>query len=492
MKNVLPFVMCLLLLMNCKAGNNDGNTSPGGGGYRPSRLELPHILNDGMVVQRNSTANFWGKANSGAEITVEASWYDRPVVVTANDQGEWLAGVPTGEAISDPQTVKISDSDGGVWTIENVLVGEVWICAGQSNMEMPMRGFGSVENGNYQPVENYLGELASANIPTFRYYKVKYQIAYEPAFDTKETEWWVSTPTNAREYSAIAYFFGRKLSQELNVPIGIIGSSYGGTRIEAWMSPEALSKFSPDEYKDATEIDPSYEKQFPSVLYYGMVMPVKNYTIRGWLWYQGESNRDNAFSYARLMKEMVAGWRADRGDEIGTIPFYYIQLAPFVSSQGISAAKLREAQMDASSLIPASGIVCAADGGSRETIHSPYKKAPAERLVRWALNKVYGRSDVSPYSPSYKNMEISGDKIIVSFDHAEGLYADGEIEYLEIAGADKVFHEAKGTIVGDRLEVSSASVSNPVAVRYCFDSWHKGRIFNAEGLPLHPFRSDAW
>lgn len=455
-----------------------------------STLTLPYILSSHMVVQQQSVTKFWGKATPEAKVTVETTWSKGKrfeVIVPAD--GRWEVSVPTPAASFEPQTVVVRDSQKGRIALIDVLVGEVWMCTGQSNMEHPMRGFGSVAQGNYQPVLNAEAEMAATDIPTFRYFKDKYQLTATPQFNTKESSWDSCNALNSPEYEAVAFFFGRRLSKALNVPIGIIGCAYGGTRIESWMSVESLKRFDPSEYKDAAELGDPNHKSAPGNIFNGMVMPVMPYAIRGWLWYQGESNRDNYASYARLMQEMVALWRSCKGDSENKIPFYYVQIAPFSSSDLISGANLRQAQMDALSLIPNSGIVCVSDAGDESTIHYPNKKLPGERLAMWAENKVYKVSDVDPMAPCFESMVVDGNDIVVTLSHSEGLNCpSGTVEWGRIASGSADYRECEVTLEGNKLRFHGGSTPNPVAVRYCFRTWHVGTVFNGAGLPVHPFQ----
>lgn len=456
-----------------------------------STLELPYVISDHMVLQQQTEANIFGKATPGTKITVNTSWDKKSYVGKTPEDGIFVVGVKTPKASSDSYSIKVSDSQGGSKLVQDVLVGEVWMTSGQSNMEHRMEGFGTVAAGNYQPILNAAEELKSANIPTFRYFKDSYQLTNEPMWNTKAGAWSVSTPTSAIDFEAIAYFFGRKLSQELNVPIGIIGCAYGGTRIEAWMSKASLKKFDASEYKDEKDLGQGdLYKQNPAVIYNGMVMPVIRYTIKGWLWYQGESNRDNYQAYPRLQQEMVRSWRELKGDNDAKIPFYFVQLAGFDSSDGIAAAKMRDAQLKAYDLIPNSGIICACDC-SGPTIHYPDKRTPAERLALWAESKVYGLSSVNPMAPRYESMTVEGSKVTVTLSNAEGLHLkEGVTEVLQgqIASYDTVYKPAEVTVEGNKMVFESSEVAVPVYVRYCYCALTNGTVYNAAGLPVFPFQ----
>lgn len=458
-----------------------------------STLELPYLMSDGMVLQQNCDANIWGKATPGAKITVTTSWSSEEFFCKVPDDGVWTVPVKTPAATFTPQTVTIHDSQSGGKRISDVLIGEVWLTAGQSNMEQCMRGFGSIANGNYQPIKDFETELKDADIPGFRYFKDKYQLSDTPQFNTKSSEWTPSSPTNSLEFQAIAYFFGRKLSRDLNVPVGIIGCAYGGSRIEAWMSRASLNKFPASDWKDTADLgkkEGDTDKQIPAQIYNGMVLPAINYTVKGIMWYQGESNRDNSSAYSALLQEMVKSWRALKNDKDAKIPFYIVQLAAFTSSDELGTARMRDAQMDAFDKIPNSGIVNASDCGSKETIHYPDKRTPAERLVLWAESKDYGISTVNPMAPRATDLAVNGEKAVVTLSNARGLkLAEGRtsVSFAKIAGADGVFRDASVSIEGETLVFTSPQVKAPVSVRYCYCSWCEGSVYNADGLPVFPF-----
>lgn len=456
-----------------------------------SVLELPYVMSDHMVLQQQTEANIFGKATPGTKITVHTSWDKKDYVGKTPEDGIWVVPVKTPKASFEAYSIGVKDSQGGSKLISDVLVGEVWMTSGQSNMEHRMEGFGTVAAGNYQPILNADEELKSADIPSFRYFKDSYQLTNEPMFNTKPGSWSISNPKNAIDFEAIAYFFGRKLSGELNVPIGIIGCAYGGTRIEAWMSKASLKKFDASEYKDEKDLGQGdLYKQNPAVIYNGMVMPVIRYTIKGWLWYQGESNRDNYQAYPRLQEEMVRSWRELKGDTEARIPFYFVQLAGFDSSDPISAAKMRDAQLKAYDLIPNSGIICACDC-SGPTVHYPDKRTPAERLALWAESKVYGLSSVNPMAPRYESMTVEGSKVTVTLSNAEGLHLKAGCEKVlqaQVASYNTVYKDATVRIEGNKMIFESPDVAVPVYVRYCYCSLTEGTVYNGAGLPVFPFQ----
>ena len=489
----LIFAALLLSVCSC-SGENAGGRESGEGNYvteGTSALALPYIMGNHMVLQQNADVNIFGTANRGVKVTVEPGWSDRKFETIVPDSGHWIVKIPTPAASFTSHDITVRDSQKGIKKIYNVLVGEVWMTAGQSNMEHPMRGFGSTATGNYQPVLDAESEIRDTDIPSFRYFKDKYQLSQVPMDNTKESAWELCKPSASPEFEAMAFFFGKALSETLNVPVGIIGCAYGGTRIESWMPVEVLASFSASDYQDAADLGDPGHKSAPGNIYNGMVLPVMDYTIRGWLWYQGESNRDNAHAYARLQEEMVACWRAAKGDKDAKLPFYFMQIAPFKSSDDISGAELRAAQMEAFHMIPNSGISSAGDVGDYSTIHYPNKKVPASRLVLWPLYNEYGRKDINPMGPVLRSAVRSGSVIKVTLDNAEGLHIDGaSTDFAQVAGSDGKLVKAEVKLADDgTLEFSAPSVSAPVEVRYCYSTWHVSNIYNGAGLPVFPFKA---
>lgn len=459
-----------------------------------STLKLPYVISSGMVLQQQSDVCIWGKATPGAVVSVLPSWAQKAVSTTVPADGIWQLSVRTPAASFNAVNLKISDSQGGSKTIGDVLIGEVWMTVGQSNMEQCMRGFGTVGADNYQPILNFEAELQDADIPSFRYFKDKYQLSDSPQFDTKESSWTKSSPTNSLEFQAIAYFFGRKLGRDLNVPVGIIGCAYGGSRIEAWMSKASLNKFPASDWKDAADLGlaaGATDKQAPAQIYNGMVLPVIKYSVRGILWYQGESNRDNSSAYPALQAEMVRDWRSLKGDSQNTVPFYCVQLASNHTSDENAWAVMQAAQLEGTVLIPNSGIIPAYDCGG-PTIHYPDKKTPGERLALLAEDKCYNLQGKNSDAPRFVSKSVSGNRLTVTLSNADGLHlGEGQekILYGKVAGSDGVFKDAEVEISGSSLIFSSTSVSEPVSVSLCYGAWCVGgTVYNAAGLPVFPFK----
>ena len=462
-----------------------------------ARIILPHILSDGMVLQQRSDVKIWGKATPGDKISVTPGWNDRTSTATVGRDSLWSVTVATPEA-GGPYEIKISESDGSQVTLSNVLSGEVWFCSGQSNMEMPMRGF------DRQPLDGTNTVIARAKAstpvriftPDSKNGQWVRSSAKTPQTDVAG-EWWTNTPDNVANSSAVAYLFARYLNDVLDVPVGIIVSTLGGSRIEPWMSREAISTFDGYTFEHLDEGTKTDAWNQPCLLYNAKVAPFTDYRVKGFLWYQGESNRHNAPIYDRLMASMVNDWRTrwDGGDEK---PFYFVEIAPFryEGDDKTSAALLREAQARAGHLIPHSGIASTLDAGQYNFIHPTDKFTPAERLAWLALADAYGMTGFGSRSPEYESMEVIDGKIYVNVTNAPNGLSPmwTSLTGFEIAGADRVFHPAFAEIEEKtcRLAVSSPDVPEPVAVRYCFSNVPEPSVYNVPGLPLLPFRTDDW
>ena len=359
-------------------------------------------------------------------------------------------------------------------------------------MEMPVQGF------DRQPVNNIQDILIKAKkeVP-IRFCNIPRITAKTPQSDC-ETRWEEHTPEGVARASATAYFFAKYLNEVLDVPIGLIISNWGGSKVEPWMSIEALTPFKDEvDISHLTNDKPVGPKQvLPGVLYNAMISPVINYTIKGMIWYQGESNRGQEELYGRLMPAFVKDLRQKWG--LGDFPFYYVQIAPF-QYDGVdktSSAKLREVQLRNMNEIPNSGMAVTLDIGEKTKIHPAEKEKVGNRLAYWALAKTYNKNNFGYSGPIYKSIEIKGNKIYVNFSNAPKGVAPLETELpdFEIAGEDKIFYPAKAVIEAKsgRLGVSSPQVHNPVAVRYAYKNFVVGSLFDVYGLPASSFRSENW
>jgi sialate O-acetylesterase len=496
-------------------------------------IRLPAIFSNHLVLQQKQKDRVWGWADPGEKVTVEVRGNAGNVrglslaaaTTTAGDDGKWLVTlnpIPAG----GPYTMTVKGEN--TITLDDVLVGEVWICSGQSNMEWP------VSSANDPDLES-----ASANFPMIRLISVPHVGADSPQDDFKG-RWKVCTPETVKGFSAVGYFFGRQLHQTLGlgVPVGLIDDAWGGSAAEAWVRRDLLRKdpaYKPllerwetreaafekamDEYKkalaayekaaaegkapaskpkepnrNAMQLHPNHQ---PGAIYNGVLKPTIGYGIRGVVWYQGESNADRAYQYRDLFPLMIKSWRDEWG--IGDFPFYWVQLADFMAEKtepGDSAwAELREAQTMTMSKLPHTGEAVIIDLGEAKDIHPRNKQDVAKRLARWALSHDYGLN-IPHHSPRYKSMEKKDGKIILTFDHVGQTLKPFDVKEpigFAVAGSDRKFAWAKAKLVGkDKVEVWSDAVKDPVAVRYAWADNPRCNLYSSDGLPVTPFRTDDW
>ena len=445
-----------------------------------AQTKVASIFNNNMVLQQNSEVAIWGTDAPNRQIIVKANWGESKTIKTDNN-GKWKIFIKTTKA-GGPYKIEIKGSES--ISLTNVLLGEVWLCSGQSNMEMPIKGFAG------QPINGSNDAVLKSKNPNIRLFNVKKSFSETP-LDSVVGIWEEANPTSVSNFSAVAYFYGKILHENLQVPIGLINSSFGGTRVEAWSEETSLKtkqiELGIEEKKVVT-----LEKNSPSGLFNAMISPLIPYTIKGVIWYQGESNRNNANQYSALFKNMINDWREKWN--IGEFPFYFVQIAPFEYGKKQEAAFLREAQLNAYQTSKNTGMAVTLDVGDVTFIHPPEKEIVSKRLALWALSKNYGFEEVSYSGPIYKSIVIDQDKITVNFTEAQnGVTSFGkELTNFTIAGADKVFYPAKAIIERGKLSVFSENVKNPVAVRYGWENFFNGTLFNLAGLPASSFRSDNW
>lgn len=456
-----------------------------------AEVKLAHIFSDNMVLQQQSKVSVWGWAKAKSIVKITPSWDGKVYAVQAGQDGKWRTSIATPKA--GKTAYQLTFSDGKPVTLKNVLIGEVWLCSGQSNMEMPMKGF----KGN--PVLNSNMEILKSKNPMLRLITVKRNGQLEPTDDITGS-WEEASPETVKEFSATGYYFGKLLNESLDVPVGLILSSWGGSTIEAWMSKEMLKDF-PDTKLPQKGDSIKLPNRTPLMLFNGMLNPIIGYGIKGCIWYQGESNYEFPDQYPALFKKMVSSWRQLWNE--GDFPFYYCQIAPYnyasISPKEkwggkYNSAYLREAQYKSQKLIPNAGMVSLMDIGEEFCIHPMHKNVPGERLALMALGKTYGLTGFAYESPTFKEMTVENGKATITFENAPlWLTSFGkELKTFEIAGDDKVFHPAKAVINRAKVEVSSPDVPKPVAVRYGFQDFVVGDLFGTEGLPVSSFRTDNW
>jgi sialate O-acetylesterase len=454
-----------------------------------AQIKLPAIVSSDMVLQRNTTINLWGWATPSEKITIKASWIKNEMNVTSNSDGSWKVAIVTTDSKA-PQTISLKSKTSNI-LLENILFGEVWLCSGQSNMEMPVKGF------NGQPTFGSAQAILYAKNSNLRLFTVERNSSKTALQNLEKNKGWTqATPESVANFSAVAYFFGKQLQEILDVPVGLIQTSWGGSSVEAWMSNEALSQF---QTVDLEKVDISVKPNIiPTVLFNAMIHPLMNYKIKGAIWYQGENNRGKPEDYKKLFPEMVKDWRTRWN--IGDFPFYYTQIAPFnyggneVYEVSKNSAFMREAQLDCLELIPNSGIAITLDLGDATSIHPPKKKEVADRLLMNALNQTYEMKAIKHLSPRFESQEIKENGILLKFKNIElGLYAFDTLKDFEIAGEDKVFYPANAKIIDKKnILVSNEKVPNPVAVRYAWRNFVEASLFDNSLLPISSFRTDNW
>jgi len=457
-----------------------------------AEVKMPALFGDGMVLQQGKPIPVWGWADGEQKVTVAFAGQEESA--TADKDGKWTLTLDAAKACSTAAAMTVTAGDQEL-KINDILVGEVWLCSGQSNMEMTAGGCNSPE------------DMASADLPLIRTIKVPHTPSPKP-LDDFTGSWTACSPDTAPRFTAVGLFFARQIHKELDVPVGLVNSSWGGTRVEPWTPPCGFAAV-PELKEIAEGTYTAKSHQEPTVLYNGMISPLIPYAIRGALWYQGESNGGEGVSYYHKKQALIGGWRGlwKQGD----FPFYFVQLANFRSPTelpqgGDGWAKLREAQVSTLQ-VANTGMAVIIDIGEARDIHPKNKQDVGKRLALWALAKDYGKEDLVYSGPLYKGMKVEGNKIRVSFDHVgSGLMvgkkegrqptredAGGELKWFSIADAQQNWHWAKAVVDGDTVVVSSDQVEAPVAVRYAFTMNPEGcNLYNKEGLPASPFRTDSW
>jgi sialate O-acetylesterase len=495
------------------------------GGVVHAEVKCNPMFSDHMVLQRELAIPVWGTADAGEKVTVKLQ--DKQASVTAGQDGKWIVRLPELKA-GNPYELTVTGTN--TITLQDVLIGDVWVCSGQSNMQFGLKG-----------AINSDKEIAEADYPQIRLFTVPNIPSFTPRerLSTQNMPVWnVCSPKTAPGFSAVGYFFGRKLNKDLNVPIGLINSSWGGTIAEAWTPEPALlakpelaplvqtakdyparypaikAKYDADYAKwqaatkpTAADVKPSTQPaprmpaapdrnpNLAAVLYNGMINPVVPYGIKGAIWYQGESNVGRHVQYVTLMSTLITSWRQAWGE--GDFPFLIVQLTSFMKddprSIGSSSWALqREAQVKIASSVPNTGVACIIDIGNTDDIHPKNKQDVGKRLGLIAEKMTYGK-DVVAYGPTFKDMKVDGNKATITFDtFGDGMVNKGDtVGGFVVAGADGKFYPAAATLEGDRVTVSAAEVAEPKAVRYGWANSPNCTLFNKSGLPAIPFRTDT-
>ena len=464
-----------------------------------STLQLPGVFGDNMVLQQKQPVPVWGWSKPGTEVAIKFAGQVKHA--RAGEDGRWAVRLSSLPACSQPADMVIEA--GETKTFTNILVGEVWLCSGQSNMEKPLG-----KQPGQKPCLNYEQELAAADFPEIRLFKVHTALAAEPQKDVKEPGGWQLCNSNSLEavkFSAAGYFFGREIHNQMKVPVGLVESSWGGTRIEPWTPPEGFKRVH-SLAGLAVPLSPANKlaNTMPTAIYNAMIAPLVHFAMRGVLWYQGESNcmgqQPDGAIYTDKMEALIGGWRQLWGE--GDFPFYYVQIAPFkyfsgnkqYASSPEALPELWEAQTRALRIKNTGMIVTTDLVDDLKDIHPRDKQDVGKRLARVALNQTYGRKDVVCTGPRFKKMKVKGSQAILSFDDTDGglVSKDGQpLTWFTLAGADGKFVPAEAVITNGMVVVSSPVVSRPVAVRFAWNEIAQPNLFNGAGLPAVPFRTDG-
>lgn len=486
-----------------------------------AKVTINPLFSDNMVLQRDKKVAVWGTAAAGEKVTVSIE--KQSVATEADAQGKWLLYLKPMKA-GGPYEMSISTADDNL-LVKNMLIGEVWIASGQSNMEY---GIGSALNSQQ--------EIAAADYPQIRLFTVRTMVADTPQ-QLSTGKWEICTPETAKSFSAVAYFFARDLYKTLNIPLGIIHSSVSGTMAEAWTRPEVmagvpqlqpiLDRYQADikkyqlelaaytdklaaweiEVKAATDagnkapvkpkapVNPATMTTHPGGLWNGKIAPLIPFTMRGVIWWQGEYNSERSEQYKTLFPSMIKDWRAQWGQ--GDFPFYFVQMQNLDIQPQPNKARyyeMRDAQLFTYRTVPNTGMAISVDIGDANNIHPPNKQEASRRLALIARTKVYGEKLV--YSgPMFKRLKLKDGKAIISFSDIDGgliTKTGAELKSFTIAGNDEKFYPAEAVIVGKTVVVSCREVADPVAVRYAWEDNPVCSLYNSAGLPASPFRSDNW
>ena len=449
-------------------------------------IKLPSILSDNMVLQQKSVVKLWGTSNTKKNISVKVSWTNTVFSCVTKKDGSWELSLFTPKGSFEKQSITISD--GNPLTLTNILIGEVWLCAGQSNMAMTYSGYRN------QPIANAKEDMEAANEESgIRMFNVEKTAAYTPAISTKG-KWLLSNPKNASMFSVVGYTYAKQLQKTLNCPVGIINSSYGGSTIEGWLNQSTVQKYA--DYPFNANIPDSLSHIRPCVMFQGMIRPIRNYQIKGFVWYQGEGNVGRSGTYAQKLQDLAYLFRFtfDNPD----LPFYVVEIAPYLYESISEPAKVREAQFMATHTLANSGLVSTNDlvsANEANCIHPSNKQPIGERLGNLSLQETYDYDTIQAQSPSFNHIEIQYDSVILFFDNAyQGLQHEGTMIGFELSDSMHEFHPVAAKIGKEKNTVIIPLENGESfhALRYCFKNYQVGNVKNSAGLPLFPFRTDHW
>lgn len=441
-------------------------------------LRIPDIFSDNMVLQQQTMIHFHGWSDPLQKISVIASWNGDTLKTTTLSDAIWTVDLQTPKAGGPYQVTVIGDS---TIAIQNVLIGDIWICTGQSNME-----FSADWHKNY-----YKEEVAKANHPEIRFFHIQKLSAPYPQQEVKG-KWEVCTPQTMHSFSAAGYFFGRDINENIHQPVGLIESCWGGTPVQSWTPIEVFNNSEKLATSAAMLTPVPWCPIRPAVTYNAMIAPITGFPIKGAIWYQGEANTTNPDTYEETFSAMIHSWRELWKEDF---PFYFVQIAPYNYGAGDKGALVREQQLQTYRLVPNTGMVVITDiTGDTNNIHPKDKINVGKRLAAWALANTYGKENIQYSGPLYRSMNVKGNKAVVYFDFSkEGLIKKGnQLTDFMIAGDDHHFIPATATIEDSTVIVSSPEVQHPTAVRMGFTNTAIPNLFNKAGLPASTFRTDDW
>ena len=465
------------------------------------QLALSDVLQSNMVLQQNKPFKIWGTANKNEQVSIQADWMKAPLITSSDEEGKFMGIIMIPSAIKgdfSKHSIHVRTGQENI-ALENLLIGDLWFLSGQSNMQFALK-----------EMLDSTREIAAANLPHIRLFNAGLNFSAEP-IENISGKWVECSPKTAAGFSAVGYSFGKELYEELDIPIGLIFSGIGASAAQAFVPQVVLAKdtmlnrvylqpyLQSERSKEKIDGGFTFEKVTrPFLLYNAMIHPLRNLSIKGFCWYQGESNRSERASYTHLTQELIRSWRKNFSQD--NLPFYYVQVAPFFYDQEdptlADYAFFREAQENIASL-ENTAMVVTMDVGESKDLHPKNKKPIGHRLARTALNRTYGQLNIAYQGPQYKYLEIKGNKAIVHFCETgteQGLNTkDGSApKHFEIAGTDQKFFPASAIIDGKTIIVHSSKVKKPVAVRYAFTNYPVTNLQNKEGFPVVPFRTDNW
>ncbi len=441
-------------------------------------IRLPAIIGDHMVLQQRSMVKIWGWSDPSEKITISTDWDTTTYQTSGTAYAKWLTQINT-PAAGGPYKITIKGRNTIV--VEDVMIGEVWDCSGQSNMEMR---YGD-------RVKQYSNDVENAVNKNIRFFNIPRLSALFPQDDTK-ARWVVCSPDEMKKFSLVGYFFGQKIQESLKLPVGLINSNWGGTPAETWTPKEVIEQDAVLKEAAALQKEAPWGPVFPGFGYNAMIYPITNFSIAGVLWYQGEGNVGAPATYSRLLSAMIASWRKAWQKDF---PFYIVQIAPFAGyGNDINSAFLREAQTKTLA-VSNTGLVVIHDLiPDINDLHPTNKKDVGLRLANYALAETYGIKNIPYKSPMYKKMQVEKDKIVIWFDNADNglMTKSGTATEFYIAGEDKIFMPAMAKIKDNTVIVWNKGIKNPVAVRFGFTNFSMPDLFSKEGLPVNIFRTDNW